>query len=128
MICIPTRNPNIWYTPIVETVYQVMQPIEYNQKLSLRTNAAILQNQGNCDIILDQGFTLEPGQSLMLGNYNELNTLQVDTYVRFIDSTAPDPENPTRLLQYIEITAKLTGTGYFIDQPVINPVTGNGIR
>lgn len=121
-LCIPTRNPNKWYVPIIETVHIVMAPILQNGLLSLRCNAAILQNQGNCNIVLDQGFTLEPGQSYMLGNYNELNTIKIDVQVAFIAATAPDPDNPVFRLEVVEILSNLTGSGFYIDQPTVNPV------
>lgn len=122
MICIPTRNPNKWYTPILETTHIIMAPIESNGHISMRCNAAILQNQGNCDVILDNGFTLEPGQAYMMGNYNELNTMIVEMNVAFIAATAPDPENPIRRLEIVEVLTKLTQSGFYIDQPTINPI------
>lgn len=121
MICIPTRNPNKWWVPILETTHIVMAPILANQKLSMRCNAAILQNQGDCNILLSKGFTLEPGQSYMFGNYNELNTVVFEVDVQFIDATAPDPDNPTRRMEIVEVLTKLTGSGFYIDQPVVNP-------
>lgn len=120
-LCIPTRNPNKWWTPILEVTHVVMAPILSNQHLSLRCNAAILQNQGNCDIVLSNGFTLAPGQSYMIGAYNELNVVIFDVSVAFLPNTAPDPETAILRLEIVEITAKLTGAGYYIDQPVVNP-------
>ena len=122
MICIPTRNPNKWWTPILETTHIVMAPILDNFHLSMRCNAAMLQNQGDCDIVLDNGFTLEPGQSYMMGNYNELNTMIVELNVAFIAATAPDPDNPTKRLEVVEVLTKLSGSGLYIDQPVVNPL------
>lgn len=130
MTCIPTRNPNQYWIPIVETNHIVMEPILSNQRLSMRCNAAILQNQGDCNVVLDNGFTIEPDQSYMFGNYSELNTIKIDMQVKFIDSTAPDPENPTRRLEVVEIISSMTGNGYYIDQPPItikNPAL-NGVH
>ena len=99
-----------------------MAPILSNQHLSLRCNAAILQNQGDCNIVLSNGFTLTPGQSYMIGAYNELNIVIFDVNIAFKPDTAPDPETATLRLEVVEITAKLTGAGYYIDQPVVNPI------
>lgn len=122
MICIPTRNPNKWWTPILETTHIPMAPIFGNQHLSMRCNAAILQNQGDCNVVLSNAFTLEPGQSYMMGNYNELNTMVIELDVAFDASTAPDPLNPTFRLEVVEVLTKLTGSGFYIDQPTVNPV------
>lgn len=121
MICIPTRNPNKWFVPILETTHIVLAPILSSQKLSMRCNAAIFQNQGNCNVVLSNGFTLEPGQSYSMGNYNELNTMVLEFNVFFDRTTAPDPENATTRLEVVEILTKLTGSGFYIDQPTVNP-------
>lgn len=120
MICIPTRNPNKWWVPIVETTHIIMPPILTNQRLSMRANAILLQNEGNCDILLDNGMTLAPGQSYAVGNEDELNTVIFECMVMFLPATATsDPVN--QRLEVSEMTVKLTGQGYYIDQPVLNP-------
>lgn len=119
-ICLPTRNPNQWWVPIVETVHIVKEPIVRPQRLSLRANSILLQNAGNCDIMLDNGFTLTPGQSYMVGNHNELDTVIFDSTVIFLTATAIS--NP--VIQRLEVTtmnSKLSGQGFYIDQPVLNP-------
>jgi hypothetical protein len=119
MICLPTANPLRWYVPRLETNFIVQPPIETNDRLSLRTNAVLLQNQGNCDVVLDMGFTIEPGQSLMLGNYGELNVLKFDTQVQFDLSTVPDGEADILRLEVIEIRTHVAGDGFYIDQPAL---------
>lgn len=122
-ICLPTSNPNRWYVPIVETNLIVLQPLTSNGRLSSRANAVILQNQGNVDILLDSGFTLEPGQCLEWGNTSELNTVKVDMNVRFLPDTVPPGEEVIQILQVIELKANMTTTGYYIDQPTLEPQT-----
>jgi hypothetical protein len=87
----------------------------------MRCNAAIFQNDGNCDIILSNGFTLKPNQSYMFGNYNELNTIIIEVNVRFIPATATS-EPVVQRLEIVEILSKIAGSGFYIDQSVINPV------
>lgn len=120
MNCIPTRNPNKWVVPIVETNYIVMAPITTSGPFSSRANAVLLQNNGNCDIVINNGFTLKPDQSLEFGNYNELNTVKVDIVIQFLPATATgDPV--VQLLEIIEIIQNITGQGHYIDQETLNP-------
>lgn len=116
MICLPTSNPKRFYVPHLETNFIVLQPVVTNEKISLRTNAVLLQNAGNCDVVLDMGFTLEPGQSLMLGNYGELHTLKIETVVQFQPDTASE-EPVEQRLEVIEIRTHVLGSGFYIDQP-----------
>lgn len=118
MICIPTRNPNRWYIPIVETNYIIMAPIQTNQSFSSRANAVLLQNNGNCDILLSDGFTLKPDQSLEFGNYGELNTIKADFTIQFLPATATG--TLVQLLEVIEIFQNLKGQGFYIDQPTLD--------
>lgn len=120
-LCIPTRNPNRWWTPIIETTHLVMPPILENQHLSMRCNAGLLQNQGNCNILLSGGFTLEPGQSYQFGNYNELNTMIFEMQIAFLPATATS-EPVIQRLEVVEIMSKITDSGFYIDQPTVNPV------
>ena len=119
MNCLPTRNPNRWYVPIVETNFVVMAPISTNQSFSSRANAVLFQNNGNCDIILSNGFTLKPDQTMEFGNYGELNTVKVDIQIQFLPATATS-EPAVQELQIIEIIQQLKGQGYYIDQPTLN--------
>lgn len=120
MLCIPTRNPNKWWLPIVEMTHIIMPPVLSNQRISLRANSILLQNNGNCDILLDNGLTLTPGQSYMVGNHDELNTVIFESNVMFLPLTAIS--NPVvQRLEVVEMSSKLTGQGYYIDQPVLNP-------
>lgn len=119
-ICLPTRNPNKWWIPIIETNYVIMAPMTTNGNFSSRANAVLLQNNGNCDIVLNNAFTLKPDQSLEFGNYGELNTVKVDIAVQFLLSTAtgePDPK-----LEIIEIIQAVKGQGYYIDQPILDVI------
>lgn len=94
-----------------------MAPIVANQRLSMRCNAALLQNQGNCNIVLDNGFTLEPGQSYTFGNYAEVNTVKIDVQVIFQPATVPPEQEPIFRLEVVEMLTAITGNGYYIDQP-----------
>lgn len=120
MNCIPTRNPNKWWVPIVETNYIIMGPITTSGPFSSRANAVLFQNNGNCDIVLNNGFTLKPNQSLEFGNYGELNTIKADIVIQFLPATATS-EPVVQLLEVIEIMQHLTGQGFCIDQPALNP-------
>ena len=122
-ICLPTRNPNQWYVPIVETNLVVKTPITTSGRISSRANAVIIQNQGNVNVILDGGYTLEPGQCLEWANTSELNTVKVDMTVQFQTSTVPPGEEVVQRLEMIELQANLTGTGYYIDQPTMDVQT-----
>lgn len=102
----------------LQTVASILQPVTTGQRLSLRCNAAILQNQGNCDILLDGGFTLEPGQSLELGNESELNVISIDWTVMFLAATATSLPVVQRL-EVVQILAKMLDANYYIDKPPI---------
>lgn len=122
-ICLPTRDPNRWWMPIIETNYVIMAPMTTNGVFSSRSNAVLFQNNGNCDIVLNDAFTLKPDQSLEFGNYGELNTVKVDIQIRFLPATATgDPV--VQMLEIIEIVQNLKGQGYYIDQPTIDVQNG----
>lgn len=121
MTPIATRNPNKWWMPIVETTHIIMPPILTNQRISMRANSLLLQNNGNCDILMDNGLTLTPGQSYMIGNHDELNTVIFESMIMFLPATATEDPVVQRL-EIVEMSSKLTGQGYYIDQPVLNPV------
>lgn len=116
---------NKWYVPQVETTYIVLAPIVTSQPLSLRANAYCLQNAGNCDILLSSGFTLAPGQNQWFGNYAELNIMALDINVKFLPATATE-EPVIQRLEIVEVMAKFTNSGFWIDQPempVVNIAT-----
>lgn len=116
---------NKWYVPQVETTYIVLSPIVTSQPLSLRANAYCLQNAGNCDILLSSGFTLAPGQNQWFGNYAELNIMALDINVKFLPATATE-EPVIQRLEIVEVMAKFTNSGFWIDQPempVVNIAT-----
>lgn len=122
-ICLPTRDPNRWYVPIVETNLIVRQPIVISSRYSSRANAVLLQNKGNVDILINNGWTLVPDQCLEWGNTSELNTVKVDFQIKFLPGTVPPGEDISQRLEIIEMQANLTGTGYYIDQPTLEPQT-----
>lgn len=117
MTCLPTRNPNKWWIPIVETNVVVKEAMTISGRYSSRANAVIFQNQGNCDLIIDDGFTLEPGQSLEFGNYAEINTLKMDVTVKFLPGTAVG--EPVQRLEIIEMIQNVKGQGFYIDQETL---------
>ncbi len=123
-ICLPTRDPNKWCIPIIETNYVIMAPMTTSGPFSSRSNAVLFQNNGNCDIVLNNAFTLKPDQSLEFGNYGELNIVKVDITVQFLPATAVG--EPIQLLEIIEIIQSVKGQGYYIDQPTMD--VQNGIR
>lgn len=94
----------------------VLAPILASRPLSLRGNAFCLQNSGNCDVLLGNGYTIKPDQNVWFGNYQELNVMAIDTTVKFMPATATaDPV--VQRLEIIEILTKFTGSGFWIDQP-----------
>lgn len=109
-----------WYLPQVETRFIVMNPITTSRLFSGRANAYCLQNAGNCDLLLSNGFTLAPGQNMWFGNYQELNVMSVDVQITFLPATATDPENPIQRLEVIEVLTKFTGSGFWIEQPAMD--------
>ena len=120
MIPLPTKIPNRWWMPIIETTHVVREPVMTSKRLSLRCNAAILQNNGNCDIILSDGFTLKPDQAYEFGNADEMNVHVFDVQVKFLPATATgDPV--VQELQIVEIMTHFRGSGFYIDQPAIVP-------
>ena len=108
---------NRWYVPQIQTTYLVMEPVFISRRLSLRGNAYCLQNQGNCDLILDNGFTLEPGQSQWFGNYNELNVMILDVMIKFLPDTNTSGDPTVQRLEVVQVMAEFSGSGYWIDQP-----------
>lgn len=112
----PLKVGNLWFLPQLETRVIVMNPITINKRLTLRAGAYLLQNSGNCDLMLDNGFTLVPGQNMWLGNYNELNVMNADLQVNFLPATATsDPV--VQLLEVIEVLTKFAGSGFWVNQP-----------
>lgn len=115
---------NRFYVPQVETTYIVRSPILTSCPLSLRANAFCLQNDGNCDLILSNGFTLAPGQNQWFGNYAELNVMRLDITVKFLPATATgDPV--VQRLEIIEVLTAFTGSGFWIDQPAMKLTNTN---
>lgn len=108
-----------WYVPQVETRFIVMSPITRGKRVSERGNAFCFQNAGNCDLLLDNGFTLEPGQNMWFGNYRELNVMSVDVQVKFLPATATgDPV--VQRLEVIQVLSKFIGSGFWVDQPAMD--------
>jgi len=108
-----------WYVPQVETRFIVMSPITRGQRVSERGNAFCFQNAGNCDLLLDNGFTLSPGQNMWFGNYRELNVMSVDVQVTFLPATATgDPV--VQRLEVIQVLTKFVGSGFWVDQPAMD--------
>lgn len=108
-----------WYVPQVETRFIVMNPITNGQRFTGRGNAFCFQNAGNCDLLLDNGFTLSPGQNMWFGNYRELNVMSVDVQVTFLPATATgDPV--VQRLEVIQVLTKFVGSGFWVDQPAMD--------
>ena len=108
-----------WYVPQVETRFIVMSPITRGKRVSERGNAFCFQNAGNCNLLLDNGFTLEPGQNMWFGNYRELNVMSVDVQVKFLPATATgDPV--VQRLEVIQVLSKFIGSGFWVDQPAMD--------
>lgn len=110
------RFNNRWYVPQIQTTYIIMAPIVRSQPLSLRANAYCLQNAGNCDLILSNGFTMAPGQNQWFGNYQELNIMLLDVQVKFLPATAT-AEPVIQRLEIVQVMAEFNGSGFWIDQP-----------
>lgn len=108
-----------WYVPQVETRFIVMNPITRGQRVSERANAFCFQNAGNCDLVLDNGFTLSPGQNMWFGNYRELNVMSVDVQVTFLPATATSEPAVPRL-ELIQVLTKFVGSGFWVDQPAMD--------
>lgn len=105
-----------WYIPQLETTVLVLSPINTSRQISLRGNAFCFQNNGNCDLVLDNGFTIKPDQNVWFGNYQELNVIAIDVTVKFLPATATgDPV--VQSLEIIQVLSKFTGSGFWIDQP-----------
>lgn len=107
------------FIPQLETDHIIKAPMTTNGRLSLRANAVLLQNAGNCNVILSSGFTLTPGQPYMFGNYNELTVQRFDVQVQFDTATATgDPV--VQRLEIVQVLANFKGSGFYIDQKTIN--------
>lgn len=113
MTAIPCSDGR-FFIPEVETTYKTLPPIEVSQKLSLRCNALLLQNESNCCIVLDNGFTLQPGQSHTYNSGSDLGICRVEVYIRFEESTATASPVVKRL-EVVEIQTRLTGRGHYVD-------------
>jgi len=111
---IPLSNGKI-YCPAIETSHIILPAMTDNGSINQRCNAMCIQNAGNVDAILGGGFTLVPGQSVWLGNYNEISTIRVQMQVWFdLDST---PDVPAPKIEVMMLMANITGAGFYIDQP-----------
>lgn len=107
----------IWI-PALETSHIIKSPMGTSGLLSLRANAILLQNNGNCDVMIGQGFTLKPDQSYMFGNYNELTVQKFDQVIKFLPATATsDPV--VQELQIVEVLVNIAGSGFYIDKPTL---------
>ena len=107
----------IWI-PQIETLHIIKAPMVNNGLLSLRGNAILLQNSGNCDVHIGMGFTLKPDQSYMFGNYNELTVQKFDQIIQFLPATATsDPV--VQLLEIVEVLVNIAGSGFYIDKPTL---------
>lgn len=100
----------------LETEHIIRAPLMASGRLSLRANAVLLQNAGNCNLELSNGFTLVPGQSYMFGNYNELSVQKFDVLVQFLPSTATGDPVEQRL-EVVQVLTNFTGSGFYIDKP-----------
>jgi len=107
----------IWI-PQLETMHIIKSPMMKSGLLSLRANAVLLQNAGNCDIMIGSGFTLKPDQSYMFGNYNELTTQKFDQMVQFLPATATSDPVEQRL-EIVEVLVNIAGSGFYIDKPTL---------
>jgi hypothetical protein len=119
-----TKIGNRFYAPQIETTYIVREPVLTSKPVSLRGNAFCLQNAGNCDILLDNGYTLAPGQNQWFGNYNELSVVRFDIPVKFLPATATG-EPVVQRLEIIEVKAAFSGSGFWIDQPAMELTNTN---
>lgn len=107
----------IWI-PALETNHVIKSPQVTNGLLSLRANAVLLQNSGNCDVEIGNGFTLKPDQSYMFGNYNELTVQKFDQIIKFLPATATgDPV--VQRLEIVEVLVNVAGSGFYIDKPTL---------
>ena len=100
----------------LETEHIIRAPLMTSGRLSLRANAVLLQNAGNCSLELSNGFTLVPGQSYMFGNYNELSVQKFDVLVQFLPLTATSDPVEQRL-EVVQVLTNFTGSGFYIDKP-----------
>lgn len=109
----------IWI-PIVEVVHNVCQTVIQSQRVSMRSNAILFQNNGNCNIILDSGFTLKPDQSYQFGDTQPSTVVILETMVRFDEASATGSP-VVKSLQITEIQANFSGSGFYIDNPPVQP-------
>ena len=117
MYILPTEDARRQYVPGIESNHVVMSPVVENQKITLRANAFILQNAGNCDVLLDNGYTLFPRQTYMVGVYGSLDVVKIDGNIRFLPATST-ARTVIQRLEIVQITTAVKGRGYYIDQPI----------
>ncbi len=116
-VTLPTGK--IWI-PIVEVVHNVCQTVVTNQRISMRSNSILFQNNGNCDVILDSGFTIKPDQSYQFGDTQPSTVVILETIARFDEASATGSPVVKRL-QITQIQSKFSGSGFYIDTPPAQP-------
>ncbi len=116
-VTLPTGK--IWI-PIVEVVHNVCQTVVTNQRISMRSNSILFQNNGNCDVILDSGFTIKPDQSYQFGDTQPSTVVILETIARFDEASATGSP-VVKSLQITEIQSNFSGSGFYIDTPPVQP-------
>ena len=110
-------NPKEVFLQGLETNFIIKNPLVTSGRISIRANAVIFQNAGNCNVELNNGFTLLPQQSIMIGNYNEINTIKIDLSAKFLPATNTSGNPLEQRLEICEIETSIAGKGLYIDQP-----------
>jgi len=115
--CIKICEGRYWM-PQFEITHNVCPPVTQSQRISMRSNAVLFQNQGNCNVVLDSGLTITPGQSYQFGETGAMNVTVVELTARFdLDSATSEP--PVLRLEVCEMQTKFKGSGYYIDTPPV---------
>ena len=112
-------NRQIWI-PLIEVVHNVCPMVTQSQRVSMRSNAILFQNNGNCDVILDSGFTIKPDQSYQFGDTQPSTVVILETMVRFDEASATGSP-VVKQLQIVEMQSNFSGSGYYVDLPPVQP-------
>lgn len=88
---------------IIEVVPSTRQPIISATNVLVRANVVTIQNAGNILVILDDGWTLRPGEKISFGNY-QANVIIRHTYkVRFSGTSLIPGEDDNPLVEVYEM-------------------------
>lgn len=103
---------------IIEIVPSIIPQMRSDTRVKTRANAIMFQNAGNVKVVLDEAWTLLPGEKLSMGDYNPEIVLRHTFNVRFVGGSMTEGEEPNPLLEAYELNVSgFSRLANYIDKP-----------